>query len=121
VLADISGVDLDTGTIGWRNYQIGALLTRLACSVADEQRQPGVRLTFQQLAHQLHSEKAGRTGDKDKLFAIHAETDLSARTTRRPVNDDLSVPGRRGKLCFIINRRPRLESATDIVLSKSMR
>ena len=98
VLADISGIAPDAGSRGWWNDQIGALLTRLASFSADEQRQPCVRVTNQQLTDQLHSEKAGRAGDKDELFAVHSETGLNARTTRRPVKDDLSVPGLRVKL-----------------------
>jgi hypothetical protein len=62
-LADVSGVDLNAGSIGWSNDRIGALLTRLARSVANEQRQPGVRLAIQKFADQLHPEKAGCAGN----------------------------------------------------------
>jgi hypothetical protein len=69
------------------------LLTGLAWSVADEQRQRGLRISVEQLAHQAHTEKAGCAGDQDKFFAIHAETDLSMRTTRRPAALTIGHPG----------------------------
>jgi hypothetical protein len=101
-LADIAGIDLDAGSLGWRDNQIGALLTRFAGAVPDKQRQLGVRLAIQQFMHQLHPEKASGAGDKDEFFVIHSETNLNDRTTRRKVNDDLWVPEHWKKQCAII-------------------
>jgi hypothetical protein len=82
-------MDFDTVTLVARDNQIGALLTRLVRSAANEQREPRVRLSNQQFAHQLRSEKSGRAGDKDELFAVHSDSGLNARTTRRPDSNDL--------------------------------
>jgi hypothetical protein len=82
-------MDLDAVALIGRDNQIGALLTRLVRSAANEQRKPRVRLAIQQFAHQLRSEKAGSAGNKDKLFTVHSDSGLNARTTRRPDSNDL--------------------------------
>jgi len=71
-VADVAGEDLDAGAVGFRHELVGALLAGLVRPVADEQRQPGVGLMVEQLVYQLRAEKAGRAGDKDEFFIIHA-------------------------------------------------
>jgi hypothetical protein len=44
-------MDLDAVALIGRDNQIGALVTRLVRSAANEQRKPRVRLAIQQFAH----------------------------------------------------------------------
>ena len=83
-LADISGKNLDALPLRRGYEQVGALPARLAGFVTDQQRQGGLRMTVQQLAHQPRAEKAGGASDENEFFVVHSGTDLSARTTERP-------------------------------------
>jgi hypothetical protein len=58
-------MDFDAVALVGRDNRIGALLTQLVGPVADEQREPRVRLAIQQFANELRPEKAGCAGDKN--------------------------------------------------------
>ena len=83
-MADVAGVDLDAGALGCGGTKsVGALLAGLAGSVADEEREAGMRVAIEQFAHEAHAEKAGCAGDEDEFIVLHSGTDLRQANNSR--------------------------------------
>ena len=92
--ADVAGVDLNAGTFFRGNEEVGALLTGLAGSVADEEREGGLRVAIEEFAHEAHTEKAGCAGDEDQFIVHHSGTDLrQANNSRAGRQWSIGYPG----------------------------
>jgi len=96
VVGDVAGEDLNAGAGFGGDKGVGALLAGEVGAVADEESEAGVRLAFEEFAHQLHAEEAGGSGEQDQFVVVHAGTGLSARTQAKAVEQGPFVGWARG-------------------------